>query len=132
MLAVNGDLADKLSSLASADGQTLYGLANRALESFIMLRELGFGAQHALELREELAAAKSAGFVPCPEVLWHGVIELASRCASEELPRMWFEAGARFAKLIVIKNQRDPFAEFHRDFVRLSWGVSEITIEDHV
>ncbi len=130
MLAVRGDLADRLNEIAAHRGTTLFALVNDTLDSAIALEEAGLTPRGVLEGQRILEAARVSGFLPCPENLWYETVEQAHRDGGEWMAKSWFEAGARCAKLYMVREGKDFLAVFKRDIRGLTWNASDFSFTE--
>lgn len=129
MLAVRGDLADSLSEIASRKGHTLYGMVNEALSAFVAVEDSGLTTREVLEAHRMLVGAREAGFLMCPANLWYEAVDLAYQMDGGLLSERWFEAGARCAKLLLIRGVEDPLVEFEREMRGLTSNASDLSIK---
>ncbi len=130
MVAVRADLADRLNQIASQKGTTIYALANDTLNLAIALEEAGLTPRGVMEERLILEAARLSGFMPCPETLWYEMVDQAHRGGGDVIAKSWFEAGATFGKLYMIREGKDHFSAFKRDIRNLTWNASDLSFTE--
>jgi hypothetical protein len=130
MLAVRGELADRVSEIAKHRGFTLFSFVNDALDSAIKIEQQGLTVDEVLQGHRTLQAAKEAGFVPCPESLLYEAVDLAYWAEGERLSDSWLEAGARCAKLYLVREIHSPLDRFKRDIRDLTWHASDISLDE--
>ncbi|MGC8983217.1 MAG: hypothetical protein ACP5KA_05680 [Desulfurococcaceae archaeon] len=121
------DLVDKLLSIASKRGYSLYSLVNEIFEAYIKLAEVGVPLE---ALREELLAYNrllSAGFAVIPR---EPLLEaLREKCGEEGFSKSMFEAGLRISKYYASLNAGGGLSLLLRDAERaLSW-IGEVSFE---
>ncbi len=130
MLAVRADLADRLNQIATQKGTTLYALVNDTLNLAIALEEAGLTPRGVMEERLILEAARVSGFMPCPETLWYEMVDQAHRGDGDRMAKSWFEAGATFGKLYMIREGKDHLSVFKRDIRNLTWNASDLSFAE--
>ena len=129
LLAAREDVAERIGEIASRKGLTLYGLVNEALASVIAMEDAGTTLKRAAERSLTLDSAKNAGFLLCPEALWYETVEQAYRSSPDRMAELWFEGGARCAKLYLVRMVKDPLAAFERDIPNFTWNASDFGFE---
>ncbi len=130
MVAVRADLADRLNQIASQKGTTIYALANETLNLAIALEEAGLTPLGVMEERLILETARVSGFMPCPETLWYEMVDQAHRGDGDRIAKSWFEAGANFGKLYMVREGKDHFSLFKRDIRNLMWNASDLSFTE--
>ena len=129
LLAAREDVAARIGEIASRRGLTLYGLVNEALASVITMEDAGITLNGMAERSRTLDSAKNAGFLLCAEALWYETVEQAYRNSPQGMAKLWFEAGARCAKLFMIRENERSVAAFARDITAFTWNAPDFSFD---
>ena len=124
------DLLNRLSTIASRKGFSLYDTVNDILEQAISIDESGLTLKNMVDECEQVESAKKAGFILCPERLWYDLTELSYKKSREASMETWYETGKWLGKQYVETIPKDPFSKFKKDLHAFVWNAADLTIKE--
>jgi hypothetical protein len=130
LLILPSELVDRLKEVSMKRGTSLSGYAMEVLEEGLRAEKLGAGLDAAVEAYRMREIHMGAGGVIVSRGSLRQIIESLGECHSENLEKLWDEAGRWYGKYILGKLGVDEVFPFLRQDLLTSWNLDECEIKD--
>ena len=127
LMAVRGDLVEKVIRVANKNGRTVYSFVNEVMEQALEAEEMGRSLKEIVELYKLIEIEKKSGAVLTTRERLSFLIEKLYPLEKEALLEKWYDSGQWYGKYLLLRFGEGKPVEMLEKLLQLyAWDVGEI------
>jgi len=129
LMAVRGDLVEKVIWVANRNGKTVYSFVNEVMEQALEAEEMGRSLKEIVELYKLLEIEKKSGAVLMTRERLSFLIEKLYPLEKEALLEKWYDSGQWYGKYLLLRfGEGEPVEMLEKLLHVYAWDAGEIYV----
>lgn len=129
LMAVQGDLAQRIIGIANRKGRTVYSFVNEILEQAIEADEMNRSLKQIVELYKLIEIERKSGAVITTRDIMSYLIKKLYPLEKDALLEKWHSSGQWYGKYLLVRFQDgEPLEVLEKLLHALAWDKSEVRV----
>ena len=130
LIIIPSHLVDRLKAIANRQSVSLSAFAAESLEQVLRAHEMDVSLREVVDVYRLTQIQRGAGMVDIPRSSLNHLVEKLYPKKSEELKRVWSEAGRWYGEYLRTKLEAGEMLRFFEKDLLLTWNLDEVEIHE--